>query len=128
MNSKILWVSFLYGGLAGLISALTLMAMLGLQHHIWALGSSPLFIFATVMVGGILLAALQHRHSMGSLNQAIAEATDPALPRARKTGVLALSAIIAVAFGASIGPARGCKHLVAGPTPGCSSQCPGPLL
>ncbi|WP_421083696.1 chloride channel protein [Rothia nasimurium] len=113
MNSKILWVSFLYGGLAGAISALTLMAMLGLQHHIWALGSGPLFIFATVMVGGILLAALQHRHNMASLNQAIAEASDPARPRARKTGVLALSAIIAVAFGASIGPEAGLVAVVA---------------
>ncbi|WP_257617983.1 hypothetical protein [Rothia nasimurium] len=37
MNSKFLWICLLYGGLAGLVSALTLMAMLSLQHHIWEL-------------------------------------------------------------------------------------------
>lgn len=113
MSTKLLWISLGYGGVAGLVSALTLMAMLGLQHRIWALGSSPFFICVTVMVGGILLALLQHRHSIGSLDQSIADASDPTLPRVRKTGVLALSAIIAVAFGASIGPEAGLVAVVA---------------
>lgn len=113
MTPKTLTISTLYGGAAGVVSALTLTLMMGLQHQIWALGSSPLFIFAVVMAGGLILAALQHRYPASSLQEAIDQAAHPAPARARKTAVLAASAIVAVAFGASIGPEAGLVAVVA---------------
>lgn len=107
MTLKILSICLFYGGVAGIVSALTLLLMTGLQHHLWALGSGPLFIFATVMVGGLLIAALSGNQRLSSLNQVIEEASNPTPLRARKTAILAASAIIAVAFGASIGPEAG---------------------
>ena len=108
MTPKTLTISTLYGGAAGVVSALTLTLMMGLQHQIWALGSSPLFIFAVIMAGGLILAALQHRYPASSLQEAIDQAAHPAPARARKTAVLAASAI-----GASIGPEAGLVAVVA---------------
>ncbi|VEH05329.1 putative voltage-gated ClC-type chloride channel ClcB [Corynebacterium kutscheri] len=113
MTTKVFSVSLLYGGLAGIVSALSLLLMVGLQHRIWNLGSSALFAFIVICVGGVLLACLHTQYKNSSLDKLIAESADPNPLHARKIGFIALSAIVAVAFGASIGPEAGLVAIVA---------------
>ncbi len=119
-SQKPLFIALAYGFAAGAIAALVLALMLSVQHWLWS-GShadSPAYIFAIILLGGGLLALLQHlRHggaaSDGDLDGQLAALHAPVACKRRDTLLLALSAIVAVGFGGAIGPEAGLLAVVA---------------
>ncbi|MDO4250167.1 MAG: chloride channel protein [Moraxella sp.] len=103
-----------YGALAGAISAITLFLMTSLQHHLWAQdwANTPLGIATVIMVGGILLAVLHHYYHANPTHQGLSDELS-FIPNPKTLIFLALSAIIAVAFGGAIGPEAGLLAVVA---------------
>lgn len=113
MKNRVLGISLGYGAAAGFLSALTLQLMLGLQHLVWRGDTGPIFIFVVVLSGGVLLALLQRWGSVESLDDSLAIAREASPENRKKIATLMVSAVIAVAFGASIGPEAGLVAVVA---------------
>ncbi len=108
-----LLLSIGYGAAAGAIAAVTFALMKLLQHVLWLGGEARWYVFVIVVAGGVLLAWLRANSDDVDLDAQIAEATNPKALRRKKTAFLALSAIIAVGFGGSIGPEAGLLAVVA---------------
>ncbi|MEJ4100214.1 chloride channel protein [Corynebacterium mastitidis] len=113
MRNRVLSISLFYGALAGFLAALTLQLMLGLQHAIWRFDSGPFFTFVVVFCGGVVLALLQRLGETGNLDDSLALAGEASPANRKKISLLAASAIVAVACGASIGPEAGLVAVVA---------------
>lgn len=96
------------GMLGGAVTAVTLGVMHALQHEVWHLaGSSRWAVPVVIITGGALLAVLHRWASDEGVAQQITDASHPVDLHRRRTAFLALSAIIAVAFGGAIGPEAG---------------------
>lgn len=108
---KVLAVGCGWGACAGVIAALTLRLMTGLQHWLWQWSQARWYIFGLVLLGGGILALLRHRTGEGDLDSQLEE--NPKQFRWDQTAFLALSAITAVAFGGAIGPEAGLLAVVA---------------
>ena len=117
IKPKPLLVSIIYGLMAGSVAALVLWAMNKLTDIIWhhGYGDKPLFIFGTIMAGGVLIALLRHimQGRAPDLARQIKEATDKNGPKASDIALLAAIAIISVAFGGAVGPEAGILAVVA---------------
>ncbi len=111
-----LLIAVIYGFAAGGVAALVLWAMNRLSDLIWHhdFGSRPFYIFAVIMVGGLLIALLRHRmqgrdtdlaHQVGDAGRSE--------PSPKDVGFLAAMAIISVAFGGAVGPEAGILAVVA---------------
>lgn len=112
-----LFIAILYGFAAGAIAAFVLWAMNHLSDLIWhhEFGDTPFYIFAVIMVGGLLIAALR-QHMQGNdpdLAGQIEEASRSDGPHPKDIALLAAMAIISVAFGGAIGPEAGILAVVA---------------
>lgn len=112
---KQIGIAAVYGFLAGAVAAAVLAAMFGLSDLIWHGVGSRWYIFAVIMLGGVLIAALRHwtQGHEADLAQQLRDARDPVATRQRLVLCLAASAIVAVAFGGAIGPEAGVLAVVA---------------
>jgi len=97
----------LYGAMAGVVTAITLWAMKFLEHAVWAWGSGPLHIVCVVMTGGMLIAWLRHYFPKASLQALILASQHPVQLQRKWVLSVALTAIVAVAFGGAVGPEAG---------------------
>lgn len=85
----------------------------GLTHLIWSVSDARWFIFAVVLTGTLLIAGLRHLYEGASLAEQISGASDSGPNRHRNAALLALMAIVAVAFGGAIGPEAGILAVMA---------------
>lgn len=113
-HTKPTCIALIYGAIAGAIAALTLALMTGIQHHLWASdwANTPAGIASIIMLGGGLLALLHHYYHLKPTHQGLSEELRP-VHNPKTLVFLALSAIIAVAFGGAIGPEAGLLAVVA---------------
>lgn len=102
-----------FGAIAGVIAALTLRVMHGLQDLIWGVSDSWWYLVVVILVGGGLVAVLRRVSEDANLDQEVALAADPVHLHRRRIGFLAVSAIVAVAFGGAVGPEAGLIAVVA---------------
>lgn len=102
-----------YGFVAGASTALILWLMQWLSDRVWDGRDAPWQIFATIMVGGVLIAVLRHFYAGESLAAQVADARDPDANRWRNTLLLAGMAVVAIAFGGAIGPEAGILAVIA---------------
>ncbi len=113
ISLRMLGIAVGYGAVAGMVAGLTYVLMTRLQHFIWSFSDAHWYIFVMVLVGGILLALLRKNFDLDDLQSLITRAEDPRSLQWQKTLILAISAIIAVAFGGAIGPEAGLLAVVA---------------
>ena len=97
----------IYGAGAGAVTAITLWAMKSLEHLLWSGVHSTWQIGAVVVLGGALIAAIRHRMPEASIQQLLDAAHDPVHVQRRWVLAVALTAIVAVAFGGAVGPEAG---------------------
>lgn len=102
-----------YGFIAGLMSAVVLWAMGLVSAVVWSGPEAGLYIFAAIMVGGIVIAALRHVSEGQTLAEQLVQTPAQGLTKVKATAILALSAIVAVGFGGAIGPEAGILAVVA---------------
>ena len=100
-------IAAIYGALAGALAAVTLWCMNGVRHWVWSLSDARWYIPVAIMVGGVLIALIRHLSEDADLNAQLAQAHDVLHLKKRRTFFLALSAIVAVGFGGSVGPEAG---------------------
>lgn len=117
LSAAPLAIAILYGFAAGSAAALVLWAMNHLTDLLWhhEFGSSPFYIFAIIMAGGVLIAALRH-HMQGRDADLAAQVDDAGKedgPAAKDIALLAAMAIISVAFGGAVGPEAGILAVIA---------------
>lgn len=112
-------LAIVYGGIAGLVAALTFTGMTALQSVVWDTGAqlfgtnTTLQIVTTILLGGALLIVLDRAAPSEDLQTLLRQSGDPAgLPR-RAILTTALAAIVAVAFGGAVGPEAGIVAVVA---------------
>lgn len=103
----------IYGFIAGLVAALVLWAMGLVNTIIWSGPEAGLYIFAAIMVGGIIIAALRHISAGQNFAAQLDQTREPGKTKVKATAILALSAIVAVGFGGAIGPEAGILAVVA---------------
>ena len=110
-----LFIAIFYGLGVGAVAALVLWAMNSLTDIIWhhEYGDTPLYIFGVIMAGGLFIALLRH-HMEGrdpdlaeQIEQASHSQNKPDSNHFKDISLLAIMAIIAVAFGGAIGPEAG---------------------
>jgi H+/Cl- antiporter ClcA len=102
-----------FGAVAGVVAAVTLKAMQWLQHLVWGVSEARWYLVLAILVGGLLVAALRRLSEEADLDQEVALAADPVHLHRRRIGFLAVSAIVAVAFGGAVGPEAGLIAIVA---------------
>lgn len=103
----------LYGLVAGAAAATVLWLMGLVLDMVWSGSRQRWYIFAMVMVGGVLIAILRHWYAGEGLSEQIEATTRRAHARkARDTLLLALMAIVAVGFGGAVGPEAGILAVV----------------
>lgn len=116
-GAKPVAVAALYGGAAGAIAALVFALMKGAQHVLWSSAwaspwaNAPGYIFAVIMLGGVLLAGLQYLQE--NLARGAGSKVQQAAQQRRKIALVAASAIVAIGFGGAIGPEAGLLAVVA---------------
>lgn len=103
----------LLGLLSGAMTALTLWLMKHLEHFLWHGANGPIAIFFTIMMGGVLIALIRYFLPISSLQDLIKSAQDPITQQHKIVLSIALTAIVAVAFGGAIGPEAGLIAVVA---------------
>lgn len=106
-------ISVLYGFVAGMTAALVLWGMGLVSRLVWSGPDTRWYIFAVILVGGGIIALLRGGSDGLALSQQIEMAGKPASTQMRKTGILALTAIVAVGFGGAVGPEAGILAVVA---------------
>ncbi|RNF36092.1 hypothetical protein [Paracoccus methylarcula] len=102
-----------YGFIAGMTAASVLWGMGLVSHLVWSGPETPWYIFVVILAGGGIIALLRSRSDGIGLSRQIALAHQPAATQIRKTGILALTAVIAVGFGGAVGPEAGILAVVA---------------
>ena len=91
--------------------------MKGAQHVLWSSAwaspwaNAPGYIFAVIMLGGVLLAGLQYLQE--NLARGAGSKVQQAAQQRRKIALVAASAIVAIGFGGAIGPEAGLLAVVA---------------
>lgn len=112
VTRRLLGIATGWGLGAGAVTALVLAGMTAAQELIWSVSDSRLYIAAAVVVGGIILTALRPYTDELGVDDQLAAARDPAGLHRRRFAILTASAVIAVAFGGSIGPEAGLVGVV----------------
>lgn len=111
------WRSTLLAGLYGLVAGACAAAVLWLMTTIsgWIWSGSPAwwYVFGVVMLGGLIIAILRHWHAGEGLAEQLEGEESPPAQKARNAALLALMAIVAVAFGGAVGPEAGILAVVA---------------
>jgi H+/Cl- antiporter ClcA len=102
-----------FGAVAGAIAAVTLKVMLWLQGLVWGVSDARWYFVVAILVGGVLVALLRRVSEEANLEQEVALTADPVQLHRRRIGFLAVSAIVAVAFGGAVGPEAGLIAVVA---------------
>lgn len=102
-----------FGAIAGIIAAVTLKVMLWLQKLVWGVSDASWYLVVAILVGGVLIAGLRRVSEEANLEQEVALTADPVHLHRRRIGFLAVSAIVAVAFGGAVGPEAGLIAVVA---------------
>ncbi len=104
-----------YGLLAGIVAALVVKVMFFLSHLIWGTEAERWYIFVVIMAGGVLIAGLRTltKGHEADLAEQLRGAGDPTATHGRLILLLALTAIVAVAFGGAVGPEAGVLAVVA---------------
>lgn len=102
----------LYGFIAGAVSALVLWLMGVATDFVWSGPDTRWYILAVVVTGGILIAILRHWHAGLDLAEQIDAARSPTTNMHRSMLVMAAMAIVAVAFGGSVGPEAGIMAVI----------------
>lgn len=97
----------LYGLIAGVLAAAVLWLMDQVSHLVWSGPDTAAYIFATIMVGGVLIALLRCIHDGQDLAGQLAEFRAPDVRARREAALMASMAIVAVGFGGAIGPEAG---------------------
>ncbi|ALG84157.1 chloride channel protein [Gordonia phthalatica] len=115
---RALLVTVAAGAGAGLVAVLTYQAMLALQRLVWTTGADgedvgPWRIAITILIGGALLILLGRFGRSESVDELLAAAESPRSEASRQIIVTALVAIVAIAFGGSVGPEAGLLAVVA---------------
>lgn len=108
-------IAAVYGAIAGAVAAVVLWAMNGLSHFLWQGTVAWWRVFATIMAGGVLIAALRlvSGGHEADLARQLQQADNPMATRQRLILCLAGIAIVAVGFGGAIGPEAGVLAVVA---------------
>lgn len=106
-------IAAVYGFIAGLIAAMVIWAMGLVSSIVWSGPESGVYIFAAILLGGLMIAALRHISEGQSLSAQIDQARQPAATNVKTTSIVALSAIVAVGFGGAIGPEAGILAVIA---------------
>lgn len=101
-----------YGFVAGMVAALVLGLMEIVSLVIWSGPQGRWYVFAMIMTGGVLIAALRHWHQGAGLSAQMESIRHPAAPRHREAVLMGLMAIAAVGFGGSVGPEAGILAVV----------------
>ncbi len=96
-----------YGFVSGVTTVLVLWLMDVLSGLVWSGPDTRWYIFFIIIVGGLLIALLQHYHDGDNLAQQIAAARNPQEQKIRNAALMALIAIVAVGFGGAVGPEAG---------------------
>lgn len=112
-SPRLVAIAIGYGALAGAVAALTYLLTTILTDLVWSVSDARWYVFAAIMVGGVLLAVLRPRIDASSLDLQLTEAADPRRLRWRRTAMLGAAAIVAVGFGGAIGPEAGLLAVVA---------------
>jgi len=102
-----------FGAIAGIIAAVTLKVMLWLQKLVWGVSDASWYLVVAILVGGVLIAGLRRVSEEANLEQEVALTADPVHLHRRRIGFLAVSAVVAVAFGGAVGPEAGLIAVVA---------------
>ncbi len=105
----ITWViqSGTYGAVAGAVTALTLWAMKWLEHYIWSGQAGPWQTGAVIMAGGGLIAWMRCHTPQAGIGELLDAAHHSMQVQRRWVLMLALTAVVSVAFGGAIGPEAG---------------------
>lgn len=104
-----------YGFLAGALAAVVLKLMFLLSDLIWADRAQRWYVFAVIVAGGAVIAALRHwtQGHEAELAGQLRDAANPLNIRRRLVLLLAAGAVVAVAFGGAVGPEAGILAVVA---------------
>lgn len=97
----------LYGFVAGCAAALVLALMGVVSRLVWSGPDERWYIFAVIMAGGAIIAALRHLSQGATLEQQLSNLRDPVRHGRRDAAIMAAMAITAVAFGGAVGPEAG---------------------
>ncbi|MEM7566291.1 MAG: hypothetical protein AAF321_03570, partial [Pseudomonadota bacterium] len=97
---------------SGGVAVITVWAIEGLRGLVWSGPDARWYVFLVIMVGGGLIALLQHGAAADDLAAQVRRARNPDAQLARDALVLAAVAIVAVGFGGAIGPEAGILALV----------------
>lgn len=101
------------GLFSGAVTALTLWLMKHLEHFLWQERSQSIEVFTIVLLGGCLIAGIRYFLPSTSLQDLLKSAQDPITIQHKVILSVALTAIVAVAFGGAIGPEAGLIAVVA---------------
>lgn len=110
---RLVGIAIVFGALAGGVAALTYLLMGVVSDLVWSVSDARWYVFVAIAVGGTLLAVLRPAVDASTIDAQLAESADPRALRWRRTGVLAVAAIVAVGFGGAIGPEAGLLAVVA---------------
>lgn len=102
-----------YGAVAGAVTALTLSLMHTLTDLIWSVSAARWYVGLAIMVGGGLIALLQHLDKGEPLSVQLADAREGKPLKFKTLAILAGVAIISVGFGGAVGPEAGILAIVA---------------
>ena len=97
----------LYGFVAGCAAALVLALMGVVSRLVWSGPDARWYIFAVILAGGAIIAALRHLSQGETLDQQLSNLRDPVRHTRRDAAIMAAMAITAVAFGGAVGPEAG---------------------
>jgi H+/Cl- antiporter ClcA len=78
--------------------------MLWLKNLVRGASDASWYLVVAILVGSVLIALLRRVSEEASLEQEVALTADPIHLHRRRSGFLAVSAIVAVAFGGAVGP------------------------
>jgi H+/Cl- antiporter ClcA len=106
-----LWAA-IYGFVAGAVAAIVLWLMGVATDFVWSGPDTRWYILAVVIAGGVLIAILRHWHAGIDLAGQIDAVRSPTASMHRSTLAMAAMAVIAVAFGGSVGPEAGIMAVV----------------
>lgn len=102
----------IYGFVAGAVAALVLWLMGTVTAVVWSGPETRWYIFAVILAGGALIAALRRFHVGDDLAAQVADLRNPLHLHRRAALIMALTAVVAVGFGGAVGPEAGILAVV----------------